>query len=875
MADFSKDVVKELQNTNQKLGILVANAKKQVAGGAKAAEEKKDAAAQERKRTSLFEDMAKSLKGLHSSFLSSVKEKGKMGLGIIIAAIAAPIVALVNFFQQLAVEFAWFKKISGKGLSKLFAPLKFLFKQLKLAFGSDVEKIVKLVKDSKLGKGLSTIKNFFTGIGKFFNPKNYKLFNTVSDIVKGIGTKVKKVITILKNFFAPVGRFFSTIFRWGKTLVGLTAKASGILRFAAKFGTVLGKIFLPITILISAFDFITGFMKGYEEGGILGGLEGGLTKLFQGLIGMPLDLLKDAVAWILGKFGFENAKVWLNSFSFSELIGDMISGMFDMIDKAVEWVKKLFSDPVAALKVLWDTLIGGYASLMDIIWSPIKLGIAWIMRLFGWDEAAEATETFSIKTFILGVFGDVKDWIVGLFTWGVESGKTPGDDTSWSLKTMIFAAFGKVKDWIKGLFTWAATDEKVEGEEEGWSIRSAVTNAIKDIVKWIGSLFTFNEGAAGIAASIINIIYFLPNMVADGILAVTKWLLKLFGFGEAAEKVANPEDFSIGKMMVTAFLAVKDWIVGLFTWGVEAGKTPDGEEWSLTKMISGVFKAVKTWLFGIFGFGTDEDGKDKPIQIKEAEGFSLATMIGDVVRKVWDWFKGLFDIDFKNIAKSIVPDWAPGFIKRAMGIGGDDGVDDKALLEEAKQEKREAELAEIKKAADKREAQIGKVRAKIAEEEENIRRSKAGENVYIGREWKGREKSAEDIVENNQKLKELIAQNEKAKAQDVEFKKAALTENSIFTHDQGLYDRLDRIFPPANQLGPVMPSTGGVVMNAQRTTQMQQSGLQKSAASSAGPPIVNAPTTTTVVDNKQSNTTNTSVSYQHPSQVVQQVNVAV
>ena len=75
-----------------------------------------------------------------------------------------------------------------------------------------------------------------------------------------------------------------------------------------RYGCVL--IFLTSTAM-SAFDFITGFMKGYKEGGILGGLKEGLSKLFKGLIGMPLDLLKKGVAWILGVFGFKNAKKWL------------------------------------------------------------------------------------------------------------------------------------------------------------------------------------------------------------------------------------------------------------------------------------------------------------------------------------------------------------------------------------------------------------------------------------------------------------------------------------------------------------------------------------------------------------------------------------
>jgi phage-related minor tail protein len=77
------------------------------------------------------------------------------------------------------------------------------------------------------------------------------------------------------------------------------------------------------------------------------------------------------------------------------------------------------------------------------------------------------------------------------------------------------------------------------------------------------------------------------------------------------------------------------------------------------------------------------------------------------------------------------------------------------------------------------------------------------------------------------------------------------------------------------ELGPelILPSNSGTVVNAQRTAQMQQSGLQKSAASNAAPTIVNAPTST-VVDNKQSNTTISSTSFGHSNPALVAVNMA-
>jgi len=603
MADFSENVVKQLQNTNKKLDAVVSNTEKVATSGAKASEEKKEAEAKEQKRTSLFEDMAKSLKALHKSFLASVKEKGKMGLGIIIAAIAAPIIALVAFFKQLAVEFMFLKKITGKGIKLLFKPLKGLFAVLKSAFGHDINKLAKLVGDSKIGKGINSFKNFFTRIGNFFNPKNYKIFDTVSDIVKGIGTKIKTTITALKNFFAPVANFFKSIFKVSKDLIAMTSKATGIVKFASKFGSVLGKLFLPITILMSAFDFITGFMAGYEEGGILGGLEGGLTKLFQGLIGMPLDLLKSAVSWILGKFGFKNAEKALDSFSFSTLISDIIGGIFGMITGAVDWIKLLFSDPVAALKTLWSGLLGTFKSLTDILYWPLNKAIDWIKGLFGWGDP---TEPFSLGTFIFGepdgIISKVISWVKGLFEWGADAGK--GKDGKWSLSTMITEVIKKVKTWVTGLFTWASTEDK----GDSWIV-TTIKGVVDGVKLWLGNMFKF-DSASSILASAFNVLTFMPNMVLKGLQLVTKYLLGLFGFDAAAEKVANADNWTIGSMLMDAIKTIKDFFwndkgTGILNFDL-ASALPDFEMPDLGKAIGQLLAGIfpDDWILGKGFVGT-------------------------------------------------------------------------------------------------------------------------------------------------------------------------------------------------------------------------------------------------------------------------------
>jgi len=338
------------------------NAKKQTMGGARQAEKDKEAEMQRRKEITLFQQMADGIKGMHQAFLDSIKKGAKMGLGIILALIAAPIIALVAFFKQLALEFTFLKALTGKGLTKLFAPLKKLF-----------------TGKGPIGKAFTSLNKTIKGIGTSI--KGSKAFVAVGKV----GTKIKGAITSLGKFFAPMIKFFKAVFGLGKSLISTSKLATTIVSFAKGFGRILGKIFLPITILMSAFDFITGFMKGYEEGGILGGLEMGLSKMFKGLIGMPLDLLKSAASWILGKFGFENAEKALDAFSFSDLIGDIISGIFGMIKSAVDWIKKLFTDPVGALKELWTNLVGAGDWIVNAIGGALDSVWEWFKGLFNID----------------------------------------------------------------------------------------------------------------------------------------------------------------------------------------------------------------------------------------------------------------------------------------------------------------------------------------------------------------------------------------------------------------------------------------------------------------------------------------------------------
>ena len=174
----------------------------------------------------------------------------------------------------------------------------------------------------------------------------------------------------------------------------------GFVKGAAKF---LGKIFVPVTIIMALWEAVSGFMDGFAETEgnmfqkIMGGIGGAIKSLLDFFVFGIAEMVQDVIIWLLELFGFDGAATAVGDFN---LVGKIKEIVFDIID----WFMLIFQNPLAALGQLWDTITGGYASIMDLIWSPVKAGIAWMLRLFGFDDAAAATESFSIKGFIDGIF---------------------------------------------------------------------------------------------------------------------------------------------------------------------------------------------------------------------------------------------------------------------------------------------------------------------------------------------------------------------------------------------------------------------------------------------------------------------------------------
>ena len=210
--------------------------------------------------------------------------------------------------------------------------------------------------DDMLGTLLKITKGFF------------KLVNVLSFNALGFldAEALKHPIETFKKFKASIGAAFGKEGAFGK--ISNTFKAimapfetwmkpiKGILKYVKIIGKLIGKIFIPIGFLFAAFDVISNVMKGYEEGGITGAIGAGIESIFDDVLFIIPNLLGEAVAWLLKKFGFKNAVKFID-----ENLRDS-DGNFSLFTG----IKNLFSSLMDAVQEIW-TKVMNFMSIDNIL----------------------------------------------------------------------------------------------------------------------------------------------------------------------------------------------------------------------------------------------------------------------------------------------------------------------------------------------------------------------------------------------------------------------------------------------------------------------------------------------------------------------------
>ena len=281
---------------------------------------------------------------------------------------------------------------AGKFIDDMIKPIRNIFRNFTVGFTRIGTRATGVIDDllkmedfgtlaAKIGAGLKTA--IMAPINFLFS--SFKTAEAAEDF-KGIGDALNKFIQPIKNLFS-IGEdsFFGKMFSGLKSAFSFLGEGSVFMKTLASVGRVIGRLAWPITVIMGIVDAVTGAFQGFvnEDGSfgdkLLAGLKGGIAGLFKGLIGAPLDLIKSAVSWIIGKFGFKDAEKQLDSFSFTDLIHNLVMSPIEILKRAI------------------NSIIDGIAGFLDKSIIPGTGKVAKKLRSFKFDEGQTDTERLAAK----------------------------------------------------------------------------------------------------------------------------------------------------------------------------------------------------------------------------------------------------------------------------------------------------------------------------------------------------------------------------------------------------------------------------------------------------------------------------------------------
>jgi hypothetical protein len=371
--------------------------------------------------------LTSSIRGFFSNLGGQVTKAGK--------AIGQAFKPLTNGIKNIKSALSGFTKV-GKDIGQAFKSLSNGIKNIKGAIGQAFKPLTNGIKNIKsaFAAGFSGLKSFTAASGQF--AKLGKIGNIGKGIAQGLKNISNAVASIMKWVIEPFKQIskdlapIKKLMPSGKSLMPksgikgigkLITTMKSIFKAAFSFGRVLGRLFYPITILISVFDTLKGALSGFDKykdkgflEGIIGGLFGGLSGFLTGFIGMPLDLLKDAISWIASKLGFKNFSKQLDSFSFSEMIGKLFTSITDTVIEFIGTFTK-YSDK-GFLEGIIGGLFGGLAAyfiyLIGLPLDILKKAVSWIASKLGFENFSGFLDSFSFSEMITKVFTSITDTIV-------------------------------------------------------------------------------------------------------------------------------------------------------------------------------------------------------------------------------------------------------------------------------------------------------------------------------------------------------------------------------------------------------------------------------------------------------------------------------
>ena len=427
-----------------------------------------------------------------------IKGAGDVGIGGLLLGISAMIGRTIKFlldqvkFGLLLVKdsisklfngpLAFMKNLFDKGKTTLIRTIRNFYKAFTFGFFKALDGSLRFnVRDANNRfKKLNFVEKIFSSIGKIFGfvSKPFAMITTwwnKSGLGNFMNSKSQSTVQRVFGFFGKIFKFLNDTLKATLSIGGGLFSAGGR-AILSVIKTVFSKILWPIQIIISLFDFFGGFMGDWERTAnsdmniftrILSATWEGIKDVFIGFFGSIGDLIMKGIYWLLDSIGLGSITDRMN-----ELIPGGISGM---IGSLFDWVRKLFSSPLEALKEIftkflpWLGQLGMtiFMSIMDIAKWAFKGILDGLGYLFG-------TLLPAIGTWIMEKIGEFAEWL----------GQALLDGWNYILEIpgRVASAFGEA---FSSLMDWW------DNEPDKWgSILEAAGELWDNIKSWAKSLFT-------------------------------------------------------------------------------------------------------------------------------------------------------------------------------------------------------------------------------------------------------------------------------------------------------------------------------------------------------------------------------------------------
>ena len=289
-------------------------------------------------------------------------------------------------------------------------------------------------------KQLDTVKDTFTGLKTTI--QNSKAFTGLTTFADDIATSISKtfkpfkdaVMAIFKPAAAGAGAAGAGAAAGSGVLAAIIAPLKGI-------ASAIGKIFLPLTIILGVFDGYKGFEEEYkDEKSILDGLRGAIKGIIDGFVGSFVSIIGSAFNLVLGFFGLDKT---------GELIGgeegianDIRTALNKTVGGLVDLITGLFSFNPDRVKEGLGQLLSGTVEWAQLLFTPIDLAVNFVKDLFGLNDD-DNDEPFRFKDFLFGEDGIIQkaiDFIKDIFTIDFSALGTKFFDMGKMLKAIVLAS---------------------------------------------------------------------------------------------------------------------------------------------------------------------------------------------------------------------------------------------------------------------------------------------------------------------------------------------------------------------------------------------------------------------------------------------------